>query len=86
MWKRRPVVGGRVGGIVDQIVDGSGFLVEPTDLEGFGQAVHHLLGDPLAAARMGEAARDHVHRAYFGDTHLLRWAELFGAVVATRSP
>jgi trehalose synthase len=86
MWKRRPVVGGRVGGIVDQIVDGSGFLVEPTDLEGFGQAVHRLLGDPLAAARMGEAARDHVHRAYFGDTHLLRWAELFGAVVATRSP
>jgi len=29
---------------------------------------------------MGKAARDHV-RAYFGDTHLLRWAELFGSLV-----
>jgi trehalose synthase len=81
MWKRRPVVGGRVGGIVDQIVDGSGYLVEPTDLEEFGTAVNRLLSDPPAARRMGKAARDHVHRAYFGDTHLLRWAELFGSLV-----
>jgi trehalose synthase len=81
MWKRRPVVGGRVGGIVDQIVDGSGYLVDPTDLAGFGTAVNRLLSDPPAARRMGQAARKHVHRAYFGDTHLLRWAELFGSLV-----
>jgi trehalose synthase len=84
MWKRRPVVGGRVGGIVDQIVDGSGYLVEPTDLAGFGAAVNRLLADPPEARRMGEAAREHVHRAYFGDTHLLRWAGLFASLVEAR--
>ena len=37
MWKRRPVVGSKVGGIQDQIVDGrSGVLVDPTDTAGVG--------------------------------------------------
>ena len=36
MWKRRPVIGTRVGGIQDQIVDGeSGLLIDdPHDLAG----------------------------------------------------
>ena len=38
MWKRRPVVGSKVGGIQDQIVDGrSGVLVDPTDTVGVGR-------------------------------------------------
>jgi trehalose synthase len=77
MWKRRPVVGGRVGGIADQIVHGCGYLVDPTDSVAFSRAVQTLLDDPARAEAMGSAARDHVHRAYFGDTHLLRWARLF---------
>jgi len=81
MWKRRPVVGGRVGGIADQIVDGSGYLVDPTDLAAFGAAVHRLIADPAHARAMGAAARDHVHRTYFGDTHLLRWARLFHKLI-----
>src|SRR5207249_8147623 len=36
MWKERPVVASRVGGIQDQIVNGaSGLLVDPRDLQGF---------------------------------------------------
>jgi trehalose synthase len=38
MWKARPVVASRVGGIQGQIVDGdSGVLVEPRDLDGRGR-------------------------------------------------
>ncbi len=39
MWKHRPVVATRVGGIVDQITDGeSGLLIDdPMDATGFGQ-------------------------------------------------
>src|SRR5262249_54294977 len=71
MFKRRPVVGSRVGGIADQIVDGTGFLVEPTDHAAFGAAVRWLLDDPVRAAAMGEAARRHVCHNYLADTQLL---------------
>ena len=44
MWKRRPVVGSAVGGIVDQIVHGkTGVLIDPHDLDGYARAVCSLL-------------------------------------------
>src|SRR6266498_3540444 len=45
MWKARPVVATRVGGIQDQIVDGeSGVLVDdPADLAAVGGAIDSLL-------------------------------------------
>src|SRR5215207_10696060 len=47
MWKGRPVVASRVGGIQDQVVDGeTGLLVDPGDLAAFGRAVRRLLDDP----------------------------------------
>ncbi|NUO55848.1 MAG: glycosyltransferase [Hamadaea sp.] len=78
MWKRRPVVGSAVGGILDQLGDGRGVLVEPSDAAGFAGAVRRLLDDPAEAARIGDAAHDFVHREYLGDRHLLRWAGLLG--------
>jgi glycosyltransferase involved in cell wall biosynthesis len=81
MWKRRRVVGGRVGGISDQITDGTGLLVDPTDLPGFGAALRQLLDDPDRAAAMGKAARARVHRHYLPDTQLLRWIDLFGRLL-----
>ncbi|NUR69911.1 MAG: glycosyltransferase [Hamadaea sp.] len=78
MWKRRPVVGSAVGGILDQLADGRGVLVEPADAAGFAGAVRRLIDDPAEASRMGIAAHEFVHREYLGDRHLLRWAELIG--------
>ena len=47
MWKGRPVVATRVGGIRDQIEDGrSGCLVDPLDLPAFGEQVSALLRTP----------------------------------------
>jgi trehalose synthase len=78
MWKGRPVVGSAVGGIIDQIVDGTGILLpDPSDLKAFGVAVSGLLGDPGEASRMGHAAHAHVREIYVGDLHLLRYANLF---------
>ena len=77
MWKDRPVVASAVGGIRDQIVDGtSGVLVDDaTDLAGFGHAVQQLLDDPARAAAMGKAAHERA-LDFMPDLHLIRWADL----------
>jgi trehalose synthase len=81
MWKRRPVVASAVGGIQDQIVDGTGVLLDPRDLTGFGSTVRRLLDHPEVAAAMGSAAHEHVFREFLGDLHLLRYARLFDTLV-----
>jgi trehalose synthase len=82
MWKGRPVVGSAVGGIIDQIADGTGILLPDShDLEAFGAAVRRLLDDPGQARRMGRAAQAHIREHYVGDLHLLRYAQLFDALI-----
>ena len=78
MWKARPMVASRVGGIQDQIEhDRTGFLVDdPTDLEAFGGAVTELLADPERARKMGESARESVRENFLVPTHLVRWYEV----------
>lgn len=84
MWKRRPVVGAAVGGIQDQVVDGTGVLVDPYDLGAFGSTLRRLLDEPGHAMAMGEAAHAHVQREYVGDLHLLRYAQLFETLLPDR--
>jgi trehalose synthase len=83
MWKGKPVVGSAVGGIQDQIAEGTGILLpDPTDLPAFGHAVCDVLHDPERADRTGAAAREYVRANFVGDVHLLRYAELFGSLLA----
>jgi trehalose synthase len=78
MWKARPVVAGAVGGIQDQIVDGeTGLLVDPRDLEGFGDAVTSLLADPDRAAKLGQAAHERVREEFLAPRHLTQYVDLF---------
>jgi trehalose synthase len=79
MWKRRPVVASAVGGIVDQIENGThGLLVEdPADLPAFGAAVESLLRDPVAAERLGRNAHERVTDEFLGDRHLEQYGALF---------
>jgi trehalose synthase len=79
MWKARPVVATRVGGIADQIADGAdGLLIDdPLDLASFGGAVRRILENPDLAARLGASARARAQTEFLGDRHLERWGELF---------
>jgi trehalose synthase len=79
MWKRRAVVASAVGGIVDQIEDGThGLLVQdPADLPAFGAAVESLLRDRAEADRLGESAHHRVTDEFLGDRHLEQYARLF---------
>jgi trehalose synthase len=82
MWKGRPVVGSAVGGINDQVADGTGILLpDPGDLQAFGAAVCRLLEDKDEATRMGEAGQAYIREQYVGDLHLLRYASLLGPML-----
>jgi trehalose synthase len=77
MWKARPVVAGRVGGIQDQIEDGvTGILVDPRDLTAFGNAVEILVADATMAEGLGAAARGRVRERYLAPAYLGAYLEL----------
>jgi trehalose synthase len=81
MWKAKPVVASRVGGIQDQIiheVDGL-LLDDPTDLDAFCDALVRLLDDRALAQRLGTAARGRVRQRFLGDRHLIQYVDLFGS-------
>jgi len=82
MWKGRPVVASRVGGIPDQIEDGvTGCLVDPLDLVAFGENVSYMFTHPDAARRMGLAAEERVRESFLGSRHLLQYLDLFGKLL-----
>jgi trehalose synthase len=83
MWKARPVVAGRIGGIQDQVVDGeSGLLVDdPADLAAVAAAIESLLGDQDRARRIGEAARERIRREFLGSRHLVQYANLIAGLI-----
>ena len=83
MWKGRPVVASAVGGIVDQItdmVDGV-LLRDPTDVQGLGDAMTMLFGDPELRAALGRAGRQTVHDRFLGDRHLEAYVDLLRFLV-----
>jgi trehalose synthase len=83
MWKSRPVVATRIGGIQDQIVDGeSGILIDDaTDTRGLAAAIDMLLGDPDRARVMGAAAHERITGLFLGTRHLVQYMALLGAAL-----
>ena len=86
MWKARPVVASRIGGIVDQIEHGrTGVLVDdPRDLHEFGGAVRGLLDDPERACTLGDAARESVRSRFLGTHSLIDYLELLEPLLGAR--
>jgi trehalose synthase len=69
MWKGKPVVGSRAGGIPVQIVFGvTGYTVET--VEGAAFRIRHLLSNPELIGRMGAAGREHIRRNFLITRHL----------------
>jgi trehalose synthase len=78
LWKARPFIGGDVGGIPLQVVDGeSGYLVSSP--EECAQRALGILRDPDLGKRLGRAGKEHV-RTHFLTPRLLRdWLRIFHA-------
>ncbi len=61
----RPVVGSRIGGLTDIVVDGEcGFLVPPGDARALREAIQTLLDDPVRREQMGTMAKKRVEKFY----------------------
>ena len=76
LWKGRPVVGGRAGGIKLQIRDGyDGYLVD--SVEECAQRTIDLLADPVGADALGAQGREHVRNNFLSTRELEDWLRLF---------
>jgi len=65
LWKGKPVVGTKVGGIPNQLVEAeNGFLVEPLDRETFAARVTELLQNPELSQRMGMKGKETVRQNF----------------------
>jgi trehalose synthase len=84
MWKGRPVVASRIGGIETQILHGeTGLLLDdPRDLKTFGAALTDLLLDPRRAQRMGERARARVRDEFTSPRSLLDYLAVMKRLLA----
>jgi trehalose synthase len=76
LWKARPVVAGRVGGIVTQIEDGeTGWLV--ASAEECADACIEILRDPAAAHARALKGKEQVRRRFLTPRLLRDWLVLF---------
>ena len=84
MWKERPVLASRVGGIQDQIRhERDGLLLDdPADPVAFAGLLRRVLEDHGLAARLGVAARARVLDQYVGDRHLEQYADVLSRLSA----
>jgi trehalose synthase len=69
LWKKKPVIGGAVGGIKLQVIDGvTGFLVHSA--EGAANRIAQLLGDRKLRERLGENGYLHVKQNFLLTRHV----------------
>jgi trehalose synthase len=77
LWKTRPMVASRVGGIVAQIQDGeTGWLVDPYSPEECARACLEILADPAAARQRALRGKEFVRRNFLMPRLLRDWLVL----------
>ncbi len=77
LWKKTPVVASNIGGIPSQVINGkNGFLVHPTDHQGFADKIRYLLNNPEKAKKMGEFGKQHIRDNFLITRHLLDYIQL----------
>ncbi|WP_069164423.1 glycosyltransferase [Nocardia altamirensis] len=78
MWKAKPIVASRVGGIRSQIRSGvEGLLIDPADIDECAEAIAVLLADDTVARSLGRAARRRCRDEFVVDKEFARYTELY---------
>jgi trehalose synthase len=78
LWKGRPVIASAVGGILDQIRDGTDGLLlrDPRDLGAFAGLLRRVLDDETLAQHLGRAGYERVRDHFLSISALELWAGL----------
>jgi trehalose synthase len=80
LWKTRPTVAGRVGGIVAQIQNGeTGWLVDSA--EECAEACIEILRDPQEARQRALRGKEYVRRHFLTPRLLRDWLALFNQLL-----
>jgi trehalose synthase len=78
LWKGKPVVGTKVGGIPLQLRQAeNGFLVDPCDVQGFADKVSDILENPDMAEKMGARGKEIVRREFLITRFILDSLDLY---------
>ena len=82
LWKGKPVVATKVGGIPHQLVEAeNGFLVDPLDREAFADRVVQVLQNPDMAEQMGRKGKETVRKNFLTTRLLLDYLDLLNDVL-----
>jgi colanic acid/amylovoran biosynthesis glycosyltransferase len=82
-----PVVATRHAGIPDAVIEGTtGVLVDEHDVDGMAERMLRLIDDPALAARLGQAARDHVRASFSMERSLGRLWAIIERCIAGHQP
>ncbi len=82
LWKSKPVIGGNVGGIPIQIINGvNGFLVN--NINECAEKIIFLLKNPEISKKMGEKAKEYVRNNFLITENLYNYLKLFKNLLKT---
>lgn len=85
LWKKKPVVGGAVGGIPTQIIHKlTGVLVH--SVEGCAYQIRYLLTHPEFAAQLGKNGYEHAKGNFLITVNMKRWLLLFLILLGMAKP
>ena len=82
-----PVVGSRIGGIVDIVIqDETGLLVPPADADALASAIRALAENPALAERLGQGGRRHVGQHFSWETVTKKWNMVYRSCHRATAP
>jgi glycosyltransferase involved in cell wall biosynthesis len=85
MSAQKPVVGTRVGGIPEIIVDGvTGILVPPKSPDELAKAIISILNDPGMAKQMGQAGQERVQRLFSISNHVAEIEKVYRKLITQK--
>ena len=85
MAAARPVVGSKVGGIPEMIVDGvTGLLVPSRDADSLANAIQGLVRDPNRARALGAAGRARAAEVFSVEAHVQHVQDVYDRVLTRR--